>query len=187
MLQMKNHPDHGGNDSAARLINEAYEILKNPEKRSEYDRSLLHNMRNATGSKHYFQLRCPHCNTINTLNLQQPEHTLISTPCTKCNGYMFDHNKEQRQFPRFSCNIRVTIESLNHNVKLSGRCKDFSRGGMMFLTSIPIKLKEKVLLTFPKHNDFQIVAEIKRVEEINSPEKAYRYKHGVLYLNAQSI
>ena len=37
MQRMKNHPDLGGDVSMAALINEAYAILSNAEKRAEYD------------------------------------------------------------------------------------------------------------------------------------------------------
>ena len=37
MQRMKHHPDLGGDANTAALINEAYAILSNPEKRAEYD------------------------------------------------------------------------------------------------------------------------------------------------------
>jgi hypothetical protein len=40
MLKMRQHPDLGGDDRNASLINEAYKILTDPEKRAKYDRSL---------------------------------------------------------------------------------------------------------------------------------------------------
>jgi hypothetical protein len=40
MRELKQHPDLGGNAYAATLLNEAYEILSDPMRRSEYDRKL---------------------------------------------------------------------------------------------------------------------------------------------------
>lgn len=37
MQRMKHHPDLGGDAATAALINEAYSVLSNPEKRAEYD------------------------------------------------------------------------------------------------------------------------------------------------------
>jgi hypothetical protein len=40
MQQLKNHPDLGGDAATAALINEAYAVLTNPERRAEYDARL---------------------------------------------------------------------------------------------------------------------------------------------------
>lgn len=40
MQTLKHHPDLGGDDWNATLINEAYNTLMNPERRAEYDRNL---------------------------------------------------------------------------------------------------------------------------------------------------
>jgi curved DNA-binding protein CbpA len=40
MTKMRFHPDLGGNNETAALINKAYAVLKDPEKRKAYDRTL---------------------------------------------------------------------------------------------------------------------------------------------------
>lgn len=40
MQQLKHHPDLGGDTATAALINEAYAVLSNPERRAEYDAGL---------------------------------------------------------------------------------------------------------------------------------------------------
>lgn len=57
MQQLKNHPDLGGDSATAALINEAYSVLTNPERRAEYDARLdiieqvVQGMPNATTDK----------------------------------------------------------------------------------------------------------------------------------------
>lgn len=40
MLSLQMHPDHGGDHWNATLVNEAYEILSDPTRRAEYDRTI---------------------------------------------------------------------------------------------------------------------------------------------------
>jgi hypothetical protein len=40
MMRMKLHPDLGGNHEAAAVVNEAYAVLSDPQRRAEYDRQL---------------------------------------------------------------------------------------------------------------------------------------------------
>lgn len=65
-LMKKNHPDSGGEDMQAQLINQAYEWLSNPLKRKSYD-SLLTNKLNTRIEKPNPSLliRCPKCNALN--------------------------------------------------------------------------------------------------------------------------
>lgn len=39
MSKLESHPDKGGDEERAKLINEAYEVLMNDEKRSLYDQN----------------------------------------------------------------------------------------------------------------------------------------------------
>jgi curved DNA-binding protein CbpA len=47
MLDLKNHPDLGGDEARARLINAAYHTLKDPERRRAYDEELARRERKA--------------------------------------------------------------------------------------------------------------------------------------------
>jgi len=185
MLDLKSHPDHGGNIDYAQAINEAYEILKNPEKRKQYDKSNFIAIRKNKAQKQFFQLRCHHCNQINTISLTLNETEMYHTICTSCNKALFSDFYESRQYPRYKCELNVYIQSANNKVKLRGKCSNFSRNGMQLLAPIPIKLDETVLLRFPHHKDFSIIAKIIRIEEIENPQDKNRYRHGVVYIQAQ--
>lgn len=41
-LALKHHPDRGGNAETFKLINQAYDVLKDSQKRAEYDASVQH-------------------------------------------------------------------------------------------------------------------------------------------------
>jgi len=50
MQTLKAHPDLGGDHERAAMINEAYSVLKDPERKAAYDRSLAPMIRRARGS-----------------------------------------------------------------------------------------------------------------------------------------
>ena len=60
MLQLKRHPDHGGSTDDAKDINMAYQVLRDPITRKEYDKnnyfSLQQNISNDSARKYY--MRC---------------------------------------------------------------------------------------------------------------------------------
>jgi len=82
MQKLKHHPDLGGDSWNASILNEAYSILTNPQKRAAYDRQFLHKLRKAStpagrqenrekqqqkseDKRHYRKdsSRCPFCGT----------------------------------------------------------------------------------------------------------------------------
>jgi len=84
MQKLKQHPDLGGDDWNASILNTAYNTLKNPEKRAAYDQQFLHKLkttRTKTGRQEHYgeqqkqqkstntryyrkdDSRCPFCGT----------------------------------------------------------------------------------------------------------------------------
>jgi len=49
MLELKRHPDLGGSSDEAALLNEAYETLRDPERRAAYDDELFRQYTRQTG------------------------------------------------------------------------------------------------------------------------------------------
>ena len=103
MQKLKQHPDLGGDSWNASILNEAYSILTNPQKRAAYDQQFLHKLRNTgaqTGrqehggekqrqqksenKRHYRKdsSRCPFCGT------PKPVRFHYSSPgdCSHCHS-----------------------------------------------------------------------------------------------------
>jgi DnaJ-class molecular chaperone len=64
MLELKRHPDLGGSNDEAALLNEAYEILRDPQQRAAYDEELFRQHTMQTGMnarKAGAPIFCPVC------------------------------------------------------------------------------------------------------------------------------
>lgn len=85
LLEMNNHPDHGGTTKRASDLNEAYATLSDPDRRRDYDRS----RRGGTGTGTFNGTRpvdsvivpCPTCATKN--RVKSLGH-LRSAKCSRC-------------------------------------------------------------------------------------------------------
>jgi hypothetical protein len=61
MLELKNHPDLGGSNSEAALLNEAYETLNDPVRRAAYDEKMFLQFTTAVRSQTRQPNTCPIC------------------------------------------------------------------------------------------------------------------------------
>lgn len=73
------HPDHGGQDSRARRLTEAYEVLTNPERRRAYDRERRKAGRADAGVQ--VITLCPHCGVQNRISSRTK---LLVAKCGDC-------------------------------------------------------------------------------------------------------
>ncbi|MGQ9630959.1 MAG: DnaJ domain-containing protein [bacterium] len=77
MLDLKKHPDRGGSVEEAQLINEAYSVLSDPQRRRDYDRKYGDWMRGG------IIIICPNCGKKNRL----PHGVEIDNArCGRCGG-----------------------------------------------------------------------------------------------------
>lgn len=76
MQRLRMHPDLGGDHWNASLVNEAYNVLSDPQQRHDYDeqinqeRDLFRRQQKATGCEHHEleTLSCPFCHSLNLVS-----------------------------------------------------------------------------------------------------------------------
>lgn len=87
------HPDLGGSETETQAVNEAYQVLKDPEKRLEYDRSQVFNGNTAPRyTKPQYILICPSCSRR---NLVRDESILQRAKCGVCKARLMPKNQVQ--------------------------------------------------------------------------------------------
>ncbi|MFI5400080.1 MAG: tetratricopeptide repeat protein [SAR324 cluster bacterium] len=98
------HPDLGGDAARAAVINEAYAVLSDPERRAAYDRDLSRGRRGAPGSRAapepeapgaaavrtQYILICPNCRKR---NLVRAEETLQAYTCGACHHVLLPEKR----------------------------------------------------------------------------------------------
>lgn len=149
MQQLNAHPDRGGDETEAALINRAYAVLSISDKRTQYDRD-LEAMREAAGNPgtpryETIQLSvgpiCPFCSSKHIHGKNIPEDAV----CANCNSPLKLGKEKildktgQRKIRRFDQreNMHFYTEWPQSNPH-QGVMMDFSPRGMMFETSTEI-------------------------------------------------
>ena len=157
MQKLKMHPDLGGDQQEAALVNEAYAVLTNPAARQQYDTSLefQQNSRH-TETTNSANRTSQHAETSEIANANQcvfckTSHQLGNTVqadsrCTSCDSALFPatkqilEQKDQRMIQRINRQWDVTFftnwpATRSH----SGKTHDVSLNGMQLLTSIALE------------------------------------------------
>jgi DnaJ-class molecular chaperone len=142
MTRLKGHPDHGGDEEAAKQLIEAYDVLSNPNSRLDYDRQLFKSRsRNKT-------IRIPIPTPIS-----QEEHT----PTLRANRIM----ARVRGQP-------IVVRSPNGD-SAKGALKDMSESGARVATNLVVAAGQRVEL-FVRQEPFpfaigSVVRVVKKGEE----------------------
>lgn len=146
MQKLKLHPDLGGDDWNAAVLNEAYAILSNAKKRAAYDREfLLHHDPNvtpvrertarasATHTRHDSSV-CPFCATPKPVNSVYPD----ADDCPGCSGPLQVASRlrladnSRRALERASSNARLVYFSAPGTPPQAGKLRDLSPLGLQF-------------------------------------------------------
>jgi curved DNA-binding protein CbpA len=156
MQKLKQHPDLGGDDWNASILNTAYNTLKNPETRAAYDQQILHKLKTThtttgrqehygeqqkqqkTASTRYYskdKSRCPFCGTQKSVLLRYSN----SGNCSHCHSPLKSvvrlglAGKSRRALQRLSHNAPIQYFSDPEELTgLPGVIRDLSPQGMQF-------------------------------------------------------
>jgi curved DNA-binding protein CbpA len=183
MQRMRMHPDLGGDDKNAAMINEAYATLTDTRNRCVYDESRQSKERTAAYRKSAYrtsvqQHNCAFCRYPYELEEDTPAETL----CVNCQSPLF----MTRQAPADECDRRSNPRMPN-NQSLSfctqwpqsdahsARADDISLLGMKFFTATSVELGQIVKI------DSQILRAVARVTR--SERRGSSWGVGVQFLS----
>lgn len=165
MQKLKMHPDLGGDQQEAALVNEAYAILTDPAARQKYDASLafVHAAEqancNATENKKSACAdssdlantdQCLFCNTLHApgISLQ------VDSTCTTCESALFPaakqafEQRDQRIIQRINRQWDVTFYTQWPSTRAySGKTHDVSLHGMQLLTNVALEGNQLIKIT----------------------------------------
>ena len=195
MQKLKMHPDLGGCHENAAEVNEAYNVLTNPAKRSEYDASLLVNANtkkprhtkekkrakpNQTTQKFYQNNNAEICSFCN-----QPHYMGINIEpndiCPKCESPLFPATKQTEEI----CGKR-TIQRINkewplrfyiswpHTESFSGKTRNVSFNGMQLVTAAQLEINQVIKID---SNELYAVARI-----VNHQQFDQEWRYGLEFL-----
>jgi len=138
MRELKQHPDLGGSTLGASVLNQAYEVLSNPERRAQYDKALFaeYTKRPALQDKRPLTtVFCPFCKKPLAREPQAGDR------CRACESVLQSkkpaevRNEYQRSIPRMKRDDRILYFSSWPGKGQKARMADFSPKGMRYLCS----------------------------------------------------
>lgn len=167
MQKLKHHPDLGGDTATAALINEAYAVLCDAKRRTEYDACLeaaaladkgshcaapQAGTRQAAPESQSPQRECMFCGTKQKHGMSIGEDTV----CLCCNSPLFpaaNHRLEltgQRAVARIDKSQDITLYTeWPQAVGFRGRTEDISLNGMRFVTQASIVAGQHIKIVSP--------------------------------------
>lgn len=149
MQRLRMHPDLGGDQAQAALINEAYAVLTDAPSRAAYDESLrqreIHKAATMAGTSYESGstvAACFFCDLTHGLGAQTTGHD----DCGRCGSPLFParrvdwQSEDQRGIRRIPRRQRLMFYTAWPQSPLLGRSRDISLSGMLFATreSIPV-------------------------------------------------
>jgi len=138
MRELKQHPDLGGSTLEASILNQAYEVLGNPERRAQYDRALFAEYTRRPESQDKKPLTTVFCHFCRKPLAREPQ---AGDRCRACESVLQSkkpaevRSEYQRSIPRMKREDSISYFSTWPGRAQKARMVDFSPRGMRFLCS----------------------------------------------------
>lgn len=187
LQRLKMHPDLGGDHWNASLINEAYAVLSNPEKRAHYDHSLAQQYlghEKLLGSK--IRCSCAFCKTPFTEPQTLKAPLLLANPnpqanliCTECHSPLFwpEQHDTDRYFERIPKGGAIACYIQWPAKPYSAEIEDLSPAGIRLVVECALYPENIVKLSNPL-----LEATAKVVHASSISEKAGYFRAGLTFL-----
>jgi hypothetical protein len=184
MRELKVHPDLGGAEFDAAVLNEAYEVLSNPERRAAYDKELFQKFaqsgqNRATIIQTIAPVICPFCKKAQSRN---PEPGEICSMCRTPLQSAFAEDVQssgQRSLFRTSISEPIRYFTVWPGQAKAGTMVDLSPKGMRFLCEekLPPKSVLKISCEF-----LEASGEVTNIQEKESGGGRKQYAIGIFFL-----
>jgi curved DNA-binding protein CbpA len=182
MKELKRHPDLGGSTSDASILNEAYETLSDPSRRTAYDEKLFLEYTKQTGSPAKQPLTPTFCPVCRQSLSRKPNPGEFCTTCQtplKSDDPQKSGAASHRFFERTKSSEQILYYSKWPGKAEQGRMIDFSPIGMRFICRE--KLAPQTVLKISSESLEASGTVTNMSEEISSGKKYYAV--GVCFLS----
>jgi curved DNA-binding protein CbpA len=175
MRELGEHPDMGGSNDRAALLNEAYAVLGNPQRRAAYDRALFNQYtkqlvpREASPKTPVVTVFCPNCKTPLT---RQPSTRLA---CPSCRTRLEPATKARiardyrRSVLRVRSEQRMLYRSEGDREYREAKMTDISPRGMRLRCGEELACHSVLKISAPKFEALAVVTNVHRTGTAGRP------------------
>ena len=201
MHKLKQHPDLGGDTDHAAVLNDAYAVLSDMEKRKKYDANYTHTTINDLREGNITSSRVPKKDSAtqtpkrsktaksNCPFCQSPIHFEVypDLRCTQCESPLnpvttFELEQfGQRQVTRIMANSEITFFTRWPQSGLRGQVQDLSPSGMRFIANTPLSINSIIKIKGKHLNSVAQIVNYHKLKKVLSPF----YSIGIKFLTLE--
>lgn len=166
MSKLRLHPDLGGETGNAALINEAYAVLRDPEKRARYDAERRHKPALRSTDRTDAAPACPFCQAPVTSKLR------ATARCERCESPLAPPpprptgKKElfgRRSVPRMSRSESLTLIPAWQSKARAAQLRDLSFTGVSLITDVKLERDQVIRILGPAFDVLAIVVNCRSI------------------------